>query len=219
MVKISVSLRTEIIVYTLRSPTTDEWCAWAVGARVDSRVVSFIRSAPSRLSDKVEDVLKAKDQGFACCRTWTDVSDLVREVQFVSGESMEAKNNKLRLMHLLAAGRVGEGHARAFADYARKGSGFNVEALLADPSRARGLDLDKKWAAASAMAEVYRSSPNRLDAILSVLHHLDDDFAVAALRMVYEGGGREGRHVFAEKVRLCRNSGGMEKFMRYLPEV
>ena len=215
-------LRGRFSNYTLRSPTVDEWCAWAMVKEVDARIISFMRFAPSKLADKVADAIKTKGQGFACCRTWTDASDLIKDIKIEFDESPAAKTEKLNTLHLITAGRVGEGHSKAFTSFVKLGINVDLDSILKHPEQAARLDLDAKWTIVGGMAEIYRGSPKKLDSILGVLGFIEDDLAVASLRMIYSWEGKgspRGRNEFTKKIMACKNSQEIQKHLKYFAEM
>lgn len=215
-------LRGRFSNYTLRSPTVDEWVEWAAMNGVDGRIIAFLKFAPSHLADKVEDALKVKDQGFACCRTWTDAGDLIKGIKIDFDEGDDVKREKLDLLKMVVAGRVGEGHAMAFEKFVKTGVKVDLDTLLKYPEKAARLDLDGKWTVVGGLAEVYRSSPKKLNAVLGVLGHIDDDLAVASLSMImnYDCGKNKSNKVgFVNKVMACENAPIFRKYSKYFSGV
>lgn len=97
-------------------PNLEEWCNWAIGRRVPSQVVSFLRFRPELLLEESSVRLKRskdeKDNGWASPRSWDMLGRLLRSWQKRYPDGKRPKGNQLLLE--MAEGIVGKGAASEF---------------------------------------------------------------------------------------------------------
>lgn len=112
-------------IYEFR-PTAEEWLNWAVGEKLDSRVIGFIQDNPSWLDGDSTDK-KASYNGLeksADRRAWKKVSDVMLNVQ-------EIKDIHKRMV----AGIVGAAAAAAFLRFALNNNAITGKELLLQYSK------------------------------------------------------------------------------------
>jgi hypothetical protein len=211
-----VPLRRRFVNYTLRSPTAEEWVSWAAFKGVDNRVVSFIQNFPDKLSDKLENVVKLKDQGFACPATWHAVSDLTRDIKPKADEGEDAYKRRLTEVGILASGVVGEAHGTAFKGHVATAMTIDYDKLFAEPSIIDGWGSDLKWTVICGFAETYRSDKAKLDKMLGVVARLPEDMvALFGKMLIGVEGGRKNVNKFQARLLKCKNTDVLSKLTKY----
>lgn len=211
-----VPLRRRFVNYTLRPPTADEWVSWAAFKGIDNRVVSFIQNFPDKLSDKLENVVKLKDQGFACPATWHAVSDLTRDIKPRPDAGEEAYKDALKSVFILASGVVGEAHGNAFRGHVATAMTIDYDKLFAEPSIIDGWSSDLKWTVICGFAETYRSDKGKLDKMLGVVERLPEDMiALFAKMLIGIEGGRKNVNKFQGRLLKCKNQDVINKLTKY----
>lgn len=211
-----VPLRRRFVNYTLRAPSADEWVSWAAENGLDSRVVSFVQNFPDKLSDKLENVVKLKDQGFACPATWHSVSDLCGGIKPRAEDGEAAYNARLNEIRVLASGVIGQAHGELFVGHVKTAATIDYAKLFANPEMIDGWGTDLKWTVICGFAETYRHDKNKLDAMLGVVERLPEDMVALFGRMlVGVEGGRRNVNKFQQRLMKCNNKSVLNKLVRY----
>jgi hypothetical protein len=99
----------------------NDWRSWAIGAKIDPRILGFIATRPAILHD-----MSRPERGFPTPRSWHMLSDVLATV----GDVEDAVD--------VAIGVVGEGAAMEFLGYCRDAISLKrIQEILADPTNAQ----------------------------------------------------------------------------------
>jgi hypothetical protein len=145
-----------------------EWCEWAIRARVRPEVIAFLRFRPALLSEFNKDLL-----AFPSPRSWEFVSRILDSLGTPSNPSIE---------HELMAGAIGAGPATEFSGFLRIFRGLpDIDGILMNPQRAPvPEEPSAQYAVASALARC--ASDTNFDRVCTYLDRLPTEFRILCVR-------------------------------------
>lgn len=117
----------------LKLPSSEDWCDWAITAKIDPRIIAFISYKGSYLYQ----VDHTKDNKYTTPRGWERVSRLIEGVE------------NLNEVDLLVQTAIGKDIANQFTSFCRIKDKINLDVYLKDPKKIK--ELDKQGDAKSMM--------------------------------------------------------------------
>jgi hypothetical protein len=138
-----------------------EWCAWAIGAKMRPEVIAFIRFKPTLLSSFDRDA-----NAFPSPRSWAFVSKILDQSPLPTIE------------HDLIAGTVGDGAATEFTAFLTTFRTLpNIDSILLNPEQELvPSDAAAQFAVATALS--YRATDTNFDRICKYLKRMPTEFSV-----------------------------------------
>lgn len=201
--EMAVPLRGRFTHITLGIPTIQKWIDWALENEVDDRVIAFLQAFPVYLMADISKLKDAKSQAVNCPRTWQFSSDYLKGVT----------NKEVDKIKRYVSGCVGDGIGIEFEKWLKLRETIDLNSVLDEPEKTKGLELDVKWCLISAVSERYRGDKKILDKALNLCMFLEPDFGGSLLRMLKR---QDERH-FANSVVKCKNWRSIaEKFGKFI---
>ncbi len=148
-----------------------EWCEWAIGAKIRPEVIAFIRFKPDLLSNFDRDA-----NAFPSPRSWAFVSNILNQ------------SPSSTIEHDLIAGTIGDGAATQFTAFLQTFRNLpNIDSILLNPDQEPVPDnAAAQFAVASALS--YRATNTNFDRICKYIKRMPTEFSVLC---VHDASRRE----------------------------
>lgn len=163
----STALQSRLIHFELEVSHTD-WMLWANQNKVDSRLIGYLSYKKSALHEFNP---SHQDRTFPCPRTWEFVNALIFDRPHL--DDVDAA---------CIAGAVGDGRGTEFYKFAQIGENVpTIEQIVNNPTKTEvPSEVSYKFFVASALMD--HATKDNLDAILTYLGRMDEEFQVVFLR-------------------------------------
>ena len=180
-------------------PNIADWTTWAIGAKVDSRVVTFLNFKPSFLY-KFDSQLKEK--AFPTPRAWARYASSLIEGVTDNG-----------LLHTFISSAVGEGIATECVAYLKLTTKIDIKTILEHPEGIKKLDgIDMKYTLLSGLVEMVKKDKKVMEKVVVCCDYLEPEFAILLLRFL--------KGNITDMVKLVQGSEKMskicQKYVKYL---
>lgn len=153
---------------------TEAWVAWALQAKLDIRVIAYIkwRSAMLHAFDP-----KSKSLAFPSPRSWEFVSKLLQTFPDINSP----------ILHAMIAGAVGEGPVAEFLSFCKMYAKLpDIDAIFLNPKKAViPTEVSVLWAVVTSISS--RVTPDNVDKIVIYFNRITDEagkpeYSVAAMK-------------------------------------
>lgn len=173
----------------------DEWQSWAVKAKVDPRITSFLNFKTSALYTFDPDA----DTPYGCPRTWEKLSDVIKPMNDVTSTDT-----------VMIASLVGEGNAREFISYLKYFSRLpTFESIVNNPETTKLDDaIGTQWAVMGMIAS--KVDESNISSVCTYLRRMSLEMQVCALREIK---GREPKLLANPDVRQWQLALGRDVFL------
>jgi hypothetical protein len=156
---------------------TEGWTKWALDAKVDSRIVTFLQARPTFLSMAVK--ANSNERSFCTPRSWG---------KYCSALIKDIPTTQLKTIHLLASVSVGGSAASEFISFLKFQKKINLQDILANPKKVKAMssELDMIYALIGVVDEWYADHHKKddLDKIFKLASYMNDEFAILMLRFI-----------------------------------
>jgi hypothetical protein len=170
--RLSTAMQSRLIHLNLVTSHTD-WLDWANSNGIDHRVISFIKFRPERLHTFDPN---HNDNTFACPRTWSFLSDIVKHSKTFD-----------YVDYALMSGTVGQGPATEFKAYCDIYALLpTIEEMLSNPSGVKipgNNDPDRQYAVTTLIS--HNMNVDNIAALLQVTKKLPPEMQLLTLKDVY----------------------------------
>lgn len=183
----------------------DNWLNWASEKGIDTRVVSFLMSFPSKIYTFDPD---SNDPSFGSPRTWAKVGLMIKDIK---------NPDEVRL---LAAPLIGEALAIELRTHIKKSEKIDVKKILNNPKEIEKYkdEMDKKYSIIAEIVEMYKNQKKNertLDKSLALGQHIEPEFAIFMVKMMK--GCLNNKEQFPKELMKCDNWKKVTKeFAKYL---
>jgi AAA domain (dynein-related subfamily) len=153
-------------------PDNDNWLAWAAGAGIDHRVLSFIRFKPQNLYTFDPEKIETQET-YACYRTWEFAHKQLQQMP-------DVLNDATAMMTL--AGSLGEGVAREFMAFLRiYGTLPDIADIIKDPKGVKvPSEPGTQYALSGALAQ--NANDKNIGPLIAFIERLPMEFQVITLQ-------------------------------------
>lgn len=176
VVQMSTALQSRMVHYEIKVNTKD-WIDWGYRNGIDSRILGYIQYKPSALHDFRPD---HQDKTFACPRTWSFVSRLIKESKSLDDVDL-----------INIAGAITEGAAVEFKTFCDIESQVpSIEKILSDPE-GTDVPVQSSWKYFTISSVVDHTTEKNVAKLLKYISKFPEDFQVIYLRGVTARHGSE----------------------------
>jgi hypothetical protein len=149
-------LANRFVHFELAVPNIERWQEWAIPQDVPPQIISFLSWRPSLLFSFDS---STSESAFPTPRSWARAGTLIQDV--LRNSTRETPD--FDFLYILTACAVGSGAASEFISFLRTRESLDLISFLKDPEKLSSLGdhVDRKWAAVTGLAELYRANRSR----------------------------------------------------------
>lgn len=154
----------------------DSWVDWAISAKINPHLISFIRWKPSYLYN-IEKI-----------RNSSEKASTPRGVERAS-KHINDKDISSNFVHTLISISCGEAFATEFQAYVKYYLELEWKHILENPESVANFSIDKNWAVSGGLAELYtrnKTDKKLFEKILAVIDNLKPEFGIVTFRYMKE---------------------------------